>query len=121
MCCVASPAYWAMHGFPKQPNDLNTHRCIRFRLPTLGGLLNWEFIDPIRHEKQVWVAQGGLIVNNTQTAIQGALDRLGVVWIERSAVAGYLERGELTTALDEWAMHFRLTISTTRTAPLLPC
>lgn len=106
MCCVASPAYWANHGTPEQPSDLTTHRCIRFRLPTLGGLLNWEFSHPSHQEKQLWVVQGGLVVNDIQTAIQSALDGLGIIWIERSAVETYLDSGKLQTALDHWAIHY---------------
>ncbi|TCT14422.1 LysR family transcriptional regulator [Bibersteinia trehalosi] len=106
MCCVASPAYLAENGVPHQPSDLTAHKGIRFRLPTLGGLLNWEFISPDNHEKTVWVQQGGIIVNDPYTAINACLDGLGIVWIERSAVGHYLANGELVSILDDWAISY---------------
>lgn len=38
MVVVGSPAYFARHGKPLTPHDLQNHNCINMRMPTLGGL-----------------------------------------------------------------------------------
>lgn len=43
MVVVGSPAYFARHGKPQTPHDLQNHNCINMRMPTLGGLYAWEF------------------------------------------------------------------------------
>ena len=48
---VASPDYLAKHGTPETPDDLVNHNCIRLRLPTHGGLLDWEFQHPTTGER----------------------------------------------------------------------
>ncbi len=42
MTVVGSPAYFANHPRPRQPLDLMSHTCIRYRLPG-GRLYHWEF------------------------------------------------------------------------------
>lgn len=43
MAVVGSPAYLAKYGVPATPAELQNHRCINMRLPTMGGLYAWEF------------------------------------------------------------------------------
>ena len=42
MAAVASPAYFEEHEPPKKPQDLTKHCCINIRLPTSGGVYDWE-------------------------------------------------------------------------------
>jgi DNA-binding transcriptional LysR family regulator len=42
---VASPAYLAAHGRPKNIADLKNHNCITYRMITAGGLYRWELLD----------------------------------------------------------------------------
>ena len=41
LAAVATPSYFAEHGKPKTPQDLDKHRCINMRLATLGGVYVW--------------------------------------------------------------------------------
>src|SRR5271169_3078616 len=43
MIVVGSPAYFARHPRPTTPQDLTAQDCVSLRLPTHGGLMNWEF------------------------------------------------------------------------------
>jgi len=43
MAVAGSPAYLTRRVRPTAPHDLTEHDCIRQRLPTHGGLMNWEF------------------------------------------------------------------------------
>lgn len=106
MCCVATPNYLAEYGTPRTPEELAQHQGVRFRLPTLGGLLNWEFSHSQTGEKSVWTPQGRVVVNDMQTAIQACLDSLGIMWIERSAVVDFLADGRLVAVLDDYAVSY---------------
>lgn len=106
MCCVASPAYFAKYGTPKTPEDLTAHDCVRFRLPTHGGLLNWQFVLPQTGEVLTQMVTGKWIFNDTQMLIKSALDGVGLVWIERELVREFLENGRLISVLDDFAIHY---------------
>ncbi|MDO4431510.1 MAG: LysR family transcriptional regulator [Lonepinella koalarum] len=108
MCCVASPAYFSNNPIPQTPEDLAQHNCVRVRLPTYGGLLNWQFLSPKTGEVFTQIVNGKWVFNDTQMLILSALDGMGLVWIERSLVQAYLDNGRLISALDEWAMIYPL-------------
>lgn len=42
---VASPAYFAARGKPKDPRDLRAHDCINYRRITRGEIYRWEFSE----------------------------------------------------------------------------
>jgi DNA-binding transcriptional LysR family regulator len=42
---VGTPGYFAQHGTPQQPQDLNDHACLRHKFCATGKLENW----PLRH------------------------------------------------------------------------
>lgn len=106
MCCVASPAYFAKHGTPQTPQELSVHDCVRFRLPTYGGLLNWQFLSPQTGEVLTQAVTGKWIFNDIQLLILSALDGVGLVWIERALVREFLENGRLISVLDDFAMRY---------------
>ena len=62
MVVVGAPTYFARHGKPQTPHDLQNHSCINMRMPTLGGLYAWEFAKD-GQDLRVWV-EGQLIFNN---------------------------------------------------------
>src|SRR5690606_7347029 len=43
MAVVGSPEYFEKTAIPLNPDDLKTHNCINYRLPTFGGIYSWEF------------------------------------------------------------------------------
>lgn len=106
MCCVASPAYFAKHGTPQTPQELTAHDCVRFRLPTYGGLLNWQFIRPDTGETFTQSVTGKWIFNDTQMLVLSALDGAGLVWIERALVQEFLDNGRLISVLDDFAVTY---------------
>lgn len=63
MVVIAAPAYVALHGRPRTPQDLARHACINLRLPTSGGLYAWE-LQKGKRELKVRV-DGQLTFNNT--------------------------------------------------------
>jgi DNA-binding transcriptional LysR family regulator len=101
---VASPAYLARHGRPQTPADLHSHRCINWRWPGMSGLYNWEFA-----EKGRWFSvavNGPLIVSHRDTALQAALQGVGIAFWGEYALRSYIDSGELIPLLEEYSPTF---------------
>ncbi|WP_163874593.1 LysR family transcriptional regulator [Rhizobium laguerreae] len=96
---VASPAYLAAHPAPQTPDELKTHACIRFRLPS-GKLFRWEF-EKHGHELAVDVP-GVLTLDHVELMAQAAVKGLGIAYVSDRAARPFLESGALVTVLDDW-------------------
>nr|WP_308445102.1 LysR family transcriptional regulator [Paraburkholderia flagellata] len=72
---VASPRYLRKHGRPSVPEELQTHRCIRQRLPS-GKRYRWEFA---RHGQEFTIDPPGILTLDSNTLmLEAALDGLGI-------------------------------------------
>lgn len=104
MAIVATPDYFARHGVPKTPYELQNYRCINMRLPTLGGLYHWEFS---KEGKAIRVKVEGQLVFNTLSArIDAALSGMGVSCVPEDSVKTYIEEGKLQSVLQDWCEPF---------------
>ncbi|MEO9077895.1 MAG: LysR family transcriptional regulator [Rhodanobacter sp.] len=100
---VASPTYLARHKRPRTPDDLQSHECIRIRLPN-GKLLSWEFEG---HGQALSIdAPGTLILNQEGLMIEAALAGLGVAYVFESSVRDALKAGRLISVLEDWCPAF---------------
>lgn len=104
MIPIASPAYFEQNGTPDTPQELQNHRCINMRLPTMGGLYAWEFEKDGR-EIKVRV-EGQLTFNSLRQRIDAALLGFGIAFVPEDAVTQELTDGRLVQVLDEWCPHF---------------
>ncbi|MCW0019321.1 LysR family transcriptional regulator [Rhizobium sp. BT-226] len=102
---VGSPEYFAAHTVPSTPHDLTDHNCVNLRLPTSGALYAWEFEKDGR-EFSVRV-EGQLVMSNIGPAINAALDGAGLSYVPRDLVRQYLDNGQLTEVLADWAPTFQ--------------
>jgi DNA-binding transcriptional LysR family regulator len=104
MAVVGSPDYFARNPPPRVPQDLTEHDCIRLRLPTHGGFLNWEF----KRRGRTVNAQvtGRLVFNSTGFIIAAALAGHGLAWVPQDLVAPHIPAGRLTTVLQDWAASY---------------
>ncbi|HET9576254.1 MAG TPA: LysR substrate-binding domain-containing protein [Usitatibacter sp.] len=101
MVCAA-PEYWAEHGMPEHPADLERHDCFTIRTQR-GALMDlWNFSRA--SEKVSVVAKGWLMVSNTHrdSAIQLALAGHGVVRLLDFSSEAALADGRLVPALTDW-------------------
>ncbi|RBL82130.1 LysR family transcriptional regulator [Streptomyces cavourensis] len=97
---VATPAYLGRHGTPRTPDDLLRHACIRLRLGD-QTLYRWELGQGARAcEVDV---PGALIVNDTDMAVDAALDGLGLAYCLERYAEPHLRAGRLRRVLDDWA------------------
>jgi DNA-binding transcriptional LysR family regulator len=104
MLVVGSPDYFAEHGKPKTPRDLQAHRCINTRWPTDGSLYRWEFERGA--EKLEAAVAGSLIVNEPEIAVQAAVDGIGLAYLFRYQIQAALAAGKLITVLKDWTPPF---------------
>jgi DNA-binding transcriptional LysR family regulator len=120
MAVVGSPAYFARHAPPQKPQDLTDHDCIALRLPTHGGLLNWELQ---RRGKSTHVQPSGrLVFNAGETVVAAARAGHGLAWQPLDAVADAIAAGELVQVLEDWAAvypGYHLYYATRRASPAL--
>ena len=97
---VGAPAYFGRHGTPKTPEDLLRHACIRLRLGD-QTLYRWELWQP-PHAHAIDVP-GALIVNETDMALDAALDGIGLAYCLERYAEPHLRAGRLRRVLDEWS------------------
>ncbi|WP_459177101.1 LysR family transcriptional regulator [Ewingella americana] len=104
MAVVASPSYFDKNAIPHSPADLQRHRCINMRLPTLGGLYAWEFAKEGR-EIKVRV-EGQLTFNSLRQRIDAAKSGLGLMFAPQNSVAEDIRQGQLVSVLEDWCPPF---------------
>ena len=103
---VASPAYWAAHGLPRHPHDLDQHNCLCIRANTGSVMDLWHFR---RADERVAVtARGTVIVDNVHRDMVRDLVVSGVGvarlldWHQRPGRE--VSRGLLVPALTDWVV-----------------
>ncbi|HGO5822630.1 TPA: LysR family transcriptional regulator [Mannheimia haemolytica] len=106
MTAAASPDYLAQHSTPKTPFDLTEHHCLKHRLATLGGILAWEFRDPITKKIVKFQPQGNLTANNGFLLQHYAKQGLGILWSPQDSIQTDLDNGSLVPILTDWAMQY---------------
>lgn len=104
MAIVAAPSYFADHPAPETPHDLQDHRCINMRLPTVGDLYHWEFEKdgkPLRVR-----VEGQLTVNLLPERIDAALSGFGLACVPENMIQDYVKSGALIQVLQAWCPFF---------------
>ncbi|MFJ5444425.1 LysR family transcriptional regulator [Pectobacterium sp. CHL-2024] len=104
MAVVGSPNYFARNPAPAMPQDLQHHRCINLRLPTMGGIYAWEF-EKNGREIKVRV-EGQLTMNSLRQRIDAALIGLGLAYVPEDSVRDDIASGRLVRVLTEWCPPF---------------
>lgn len=98
LAVVGSPGYFSSRSIPREPKDLNEHRCITLRLP--GGPYRWEFE---RGRKSVTIGVNGpLVIDDTHLVIQAALAGVGLGLVYDEQVAEDIADGRLVRVLEDW-------------------
>jgi len=99
---VASPAYWAEHGMPSHPHELNRHVCLPIRAVDGTVMDMWTFTRG--EEKAAVAARGWLTTSNAHRdlVIELAIAGHGVIqildWTNRPELAS----GALVRVLADW-------------------
>jgi DNA-binding transcriptional LysR family regulator len=94
----ASPAYLAAHGTPRTPDELAGHDCIRY--PVFESPDIWTFV--IDKTNVAVPVRARLVVGTAEAACDAACAGIGIAGTVSYHIQAALERGELTTLLDEF-------------------
>ena len=120
MVVVGSPSYLASRSTPRTPQDLEGHDCIALRLPTHGGLLQWEFAQ--RGKTVVSRPAGRLIFNTTELMLDAAAAGHGLAWVPRDLAQMHLDDRSLVDILEDFAITYpgyHVYYATRRASPAL--
>lgn len=98
----AAPSYWAKHGMPGHPSELDRHICFPFRNPDDVLLDHWRFIRG-EEEAQVTV-RSWLAGNDREALLDVVLAGGGVMRLGDLLVLDYLRTGRLLPVLTDWQM-----------------
>ena len=97
----AAPAYLAIAGMPRSPDELREHRCLLFRYPLDGRYLRWGFVrDGLRFDAEV---QPALVSDDIDALAAMAARGGGITRLAAFVAAPYLARGELQALFQDEA------------------
>ncbi|MEE9877506.1 MAG: LysR substrate-binding domain-containing protein [Stenotrophomonas sp.] len=97
----AAPAYLAIAGTPRTPDELHEHRCLLFRYPLDGRYLRWGFVrDGLRFDAEV---QPALVSDDIDALAAMAARGGGITRLASFVAAPYLARGELQALFQDEA------------------
>jgi DNA-binding transcriptional LysR family regulator len=97
---VGAPAYFARHGTPRRPRDLQDHSCLGYLYLATGE--TWRFTDIGGAEESVTVT-GPLSATNAEALGFAVEAALGVALQPDFLVWDAVQEGRLVTVLDDWA------------------
>jgi DNA-binding transcriptional LysR family regulator len=96
---VGSPDYFARHGTPKHPRELQAHNCVRYRFSG-GATYRWEFAERGRWF-EIGVG-GSLIVNDNALMLGVARAGVALAHLPEPLAADDIAAGRLRSVLDNW-------------------
>jgi DNA-binding transcriptional LysR family regulator len=100
MVVCASPGYASAHGLPCSVEDLDSHRCINFRLAS-GRIAEWEF--KVGGVGRKVVPKALHIFNDAELMLQAVLAGHGVAQLAAYQVSTLLREGRLHACLAQYA------------------
>ena len=98
---AAAPAYFAKHGTPQTPLDVQKHVCINARWPQNREPMHWLF----ERGKKTWkvAVDGPLTTNSFELSKSLALSGVGLLYCMEALIADEITRGKLHVALSSYA------------------
>ena len=100
---AGSPAWFAMHGRPQHPHDVDPAHCIGHRFAS-GMTAAWELE---RGDELIRIRPAGRVVaTNIDLELRAAIDGLGLIASFESLLQPAIDTGQLETVLDDWCPPF---------------
>ncbi|WP_299727253.1 LysR substrate-binding domain-containing protein [Devosia sp.] len=104
LCVVGSPSYFEKFGYPQNPRELSSHRCINYRHLRTSGFFGWEFVEDGR-PLQARV-EGPLVFSNTELLLDAALAGHGLAYTYENYALEHIKAGRLERTLAQWCPTF---------------
>lgn len=105
LATFAAPAYLVGRQAPKQPVDLQLHRCLNFRFAGNGALYRWEYAQPDGTIFEVETA-GDLVCNDASFLLAAARAGVGIGCSFEANVQADFDTGRLLPLLQPWWPRF---------------
>jgi DNA-binding transcriptional LysR family regulator len=100
LCLVAAPQYLERAGTPRHLDELATHACLLFVMPSSGRIAPWLF--RINHEDREWLPAGNVQVSDDVLGIVSlAQAGMGICQTYDFIVRERIARGELVALLED--------------------
>ena len=96
----ASPSYWAVHGIPQRPKDLEHHVCLLFRDQEGTVLDLWQ--HERNGEKESAKVGGWLTSSHRDVVRDAAIAGEGIARLSDFTIRSYLQSGRLVPVLLDW-------------------
>lgn len=97
---VGTPGYLDRFGMPNHPEDLQSHRCLRFHVGD-DSVYRWEFE---RGEEELQVAvPGSLTFDDSRGIIAALLGGVGLMYAPEPLVAALMADGRVRVVMEDWA------------------
>ncbi len=94
-----SPAYFSQHGYPRKPDDLESHNCLVYR--TQGQTSNeWRFFE--NGVDKIIKVSGNLEVNSSLGLARAASAGTGLAKLPGYMISDDINQGRLETVLTEY-------------------
>lgn len=95
---VGSPGYLERHGVPARSADLRSHRCIMYRSPCSGRLLEWPIVPS--HATPEGQFSPATITNALEPQLVFARQGIGLACLPDFCVSDDIKRGDLVRVLE---------------------
>lgn len=100
LCLVAAPQYLERAGTPRHLDELATHACLPFVMPSSGRIAPWLFRE--NQEDREWLPAGNVQVSDDVLGIVSlAQAGMGICQTYDFIVRERIERGELVALLED--------------------
>lgn len=102
LCCYASPDYLIKHGTPQHPNELVDHETVNLRYKSTGLLFRWPFS---MGEREIEILPpAAMVMDGSEVVLTTIAAGAGIGMASSFMAASWVERGELTPVLAEFAV-----------------
>jgi DNA-binding transcriptional LysR family regulator len=96
---VGSPSYFAQHGKPAHPRDLQDHECIGLRMSS-GAVARWRFVDSGKDLELL--VNGRVVTNDGAVLVDAAVEGVGVACVFEDMVSALVAEKRLVRVLDKY-------------------
>ncbi|MBR9904456.1 MAG: LysR family transcriptional regulator [Gammaproteobacteria bacterium] len=100
---VASPDYISKYGKPETPAELSDHACLQHKFPSTGKYESWPLIQTNTESESM--IHAAMVCNTSEALLDVAISGLGIACLPDFMVRETINRGELTTLLDDYIEH----------------
>ncbi|MES2580391.1 MAG: LysR family transcriptional regulator [Pseudomonadota bacterium] len=115
----ASPAYIARKGQPNEPENLQYHDCLMFRMPMNGRLMNWGFVrDALRFEPEI---KPFIISNDINSLAELAIGGAGITRLAAFIANPLIKNGQLVALFQQQESNSSLTHSDSEPLEFYAC